>query len=308
MILVTGATGLLGCSFVEQSMSRGYEVTALGFKSEVPLVGARTLWADLLIPGEAERLVRQENPRWLVHCAAATDVDWCESHPEEALWFNAGVPRALAASIKNGGGQIVYISTDAVYRGDRGQYTESDECRPCNVYGRTKLAGERAVSEVLPDSLVIRTNLFGFTRTSRISLAQWILRELEAGRRVPAFADVVFSPLFTDELSNTILDMIGRGLHGIFNIGGKGAVSKYEFALKLAASFGLNASLVDPVPASASALKAPRPRNTSLLSARAEECLDRPMEDLDSGVERFKHAYCKYRRSERAGIVEQIHA
>jgi len=304
VILVTGATGLLGCSFVEQSIARGYEVTALGHKREVPLGGARTLWADLLIPGEPERLVRHENPRWLVHCAAATDVDWCESHPEEALRFNAGVPRALAASIKNGGGQVVYISTDAVYRGDRGQYAESDACLPCNVYGRTKLAGERAVSEILPDSLVIRTNFFGFTRTPRLSLAQWIFRELEAGRRVPAFADVVFSPLFTDELSNTILDLMGRGLHGICNVGGKGAVSKYEFALKLAVSFGLNASLVDPVPASASGLKAPRPRNTSLACARAERCLNRPMEDLDSGVERFRLAYCKYRRNERSRTPE----
>jgi dTDP-4-dehydrorhamnose reductase len=300
VILVTGATGLLGCSLVEQALLRGHEVVALGFRNEVPLGRARPVRADLTLPGEPGRLVQRENPQWLVHCAAATDVDWCESHPDEALWLNAEVPRAMATALKAGGGRMVYVSTDAVYRGDRGQYQEEDECVPCNVYGRTKLAGERAVSEVLPDALILRTNLFGFTRTSRTSLAQWVLRELEAGRRVPAFSDVVFSPLFTDDLSNAILDMMRSELGGLFNLGGRSAISKHGFALKLAESFGLDASLVDAVPASSAPFKAPRPRNTSLVCARAEGRLGRPMEDLDSGIARFTRAYRTYRRAGRA--------
>lgn len=303
MILITGATGLLGRSFVVQSVARGGQIIAVGLRSESPHPGLRYLQADLTHPGEAERLVLEYNPQWVVHCAAATNVDWCESHPDDALRLNAGVPRDLAVAVSTCNAHLVYISTDAVYGGDRGRYVETDECRPCNIYGWTKWEGEKAILKVLPESLIIRTNFFGFTRTQRSNLAQWILGELEANRRVPAFADVVFSPLFTDDLSETILDMMDFGLQGVFNVGAQAALSKYEFALKLARAFGLDSSLIDATSAESSALRAPRPRDTSLLSTKAEGRLGRPMKDVDSGIARFKKAVNTYRANERAWVT-----
>src|SRR5512136_387409 len=93
------------------------------------------------------------------------------------------------------GSSMTYISTDAVYRGSDGNYDEGSPADPVNVYGRSKLAGENAVREVLGDPLILRTNIFGWNLQPKHSIAEWFLSGLEAGKRVPGFTDVLFSPL-----------------------------------------------------------------------------------------------------------------
>ena len=195
---------------------------------------------------------------------------------------------ALATVAAHFGSQFVYISSDSVFDGTRGGYAEEDDVAPVNAYARSKLEGEIAVRSASPDSLVVRTNIYGWNMQPKASLAEWILSRLEAGSEVPGFQDVVFCPILVNDLGEVILEMLGRRLTGLFHVAGSEACSKYEFALRLAGMFGLDRGLVRPTSVEHSALRAPRPKNTSLCTARVGRALDRPMPSLDAGLERFK--------------------
>jgi dTDP-4-dehydrorhamnose reductase len=137
-------------------------------------------------------------PAWIVHCAAATNVDWCESHPVECMRVNAEAAGALARAARSIGARLVYISTDSVFDGVSGGYRETDPVSPVNHYARSKASGESAVLDEIPDALVLRTNIYGWNLQSKHSLAEWALARLEGGEVVPGFRDVSFSPLLVN--------------------------------------------------------------------------------------------------------------
>ena len=139
---------------------------------------------DLGDPMALRNLVTDLRPEWIVHCPAATDVAWCETHPEDAERINAEASGTLASAAAAAGSRLLYVSTDAVFDGSRGPYAESDGTAPCNVYGRTKRKGEDLVQRALPSSLIVRTNLYGWNVQPKQSLAEWVLDRLEAGEKL----------------------------------------------------------------------------------------------------------------------------
>jgi dTDP-4-dehydrorhamnose reductase len=235
----------------------------------------------------AEWLERSQ-PNWLLHCAAATNVDWCEAHPEEARILNVDVSRQLAILAHRFDVNLLYVSTDSVFDGTREAYSETDSCAPLNVYAATKLAGETAVRRALPEALVVRTNMFGWKQTGRPSLAEWILQELRAERPVPAFSDVVFTPLLVNDLSEVLLEMMERRLSGVYHVGGASACSKYEFARLVAQIFELREDLVRPTAVHESALRALRPQNTTLDSGKIVAALGRPLPPVSDAMQRLR--------------------
>ena len=207
--------------------------------------------------------------------------------PGQAYKFNSEASRNLAAAAKDIGSGIVYISTDSVFDGNSRSSAERDRPNPTNVYAASKLAGETAVQEEAESSLVLRTNIYGWNVQEKQSLAEWVIDKLEAGQTVPGFADVVFSPILANDLSEVILDMIALRLRGVY-LGGSEACSKYEFARHVAEVFGFDTALVHPTEVAGSGLGAPRPLNTSLNTDKVSRALNRPMPNTKSGIHRFK--------------------
>lgn len=288
MILVTGSSGLLGANFILTALDRGMEVTATSHRSPFRIPGARDIQLDITDSHSVGKVITSLRPDWIVHCAAVTSVDWCEDHPEGCHAVNAGATGNLALAARDAGSPMVFISTDSVYPGTGGPYGEEDPPGPVNVYGQSKLAGEKAVRELPGDSLVIRTNIFGWNLQPKQSLAEWFLEGLERGRPVPGFTDVVFSPILANDLSGIILDLMDARRAGIYNIGSREPCSKYEFGRMIAGTFGLDPGLVTPARLEDAALRADRPRNTSLDTGKISRTLNRPMPDVPSQLRRFK--------------------
>lgn len=288
MILITGASGLLGANMVLSAQRQGRAALAVSHEHPIYRPGLETIQADLSQEDQAMLLLARYRPRQVIHCAAATNVDWCESHPEEALRLNAGMPRHLAAAAERIGARFVYISTDSVFAGDAGNYGEASEPCPGNVYARTKLEGEREVQTILPDALVARTNIYGWNAQEKKSLAEWILDELEQGHAVRGFSDVYFNPLLATDLSEILFEVMDRGLTGVFNMVGSEPISKYAFAREVAQTFGYDPERVLESRLGASALSAPRPRNTTLQTDKIANALGRPMPSVAAGLQRFK--------------------
>ena len=129
-----------------------------------------------------------------MHCAAATNVDWCEDNPKQAEAINVQATADLAEIAAALNARFVYISTDSVFDGKRGDYAETDEPAPLNVYARSKLAGEQETLRLNAAAIVVRVSIYGWNAQKKESLAEWVLRRLEEGSDVPGFTDVFFTP------------------------------------------------------------------------------------------------------------------
>jgi dTDP-4-dehydrorhamnose reductase len=184
---------------------------------------------------------------------------------------------------------LVYISTDAVFDGAAGGYSERDPVSPLNQYARSKMAGEIAVLREMPDALILRTTIYGWNLQPKHSLAEWALARLEGGQPVPGFADVTFAPVLVNDLARWILELIHHNSTGIFHVGSAEPCSKYQFLCQTADVFNLNAALVRKTCLADSTLAAPRPRHTWLRVDKIAATLGHPMPAVRDGLEHFRH-------------------
>jgi len=284
MLLVIGASGFLGSTLASVAAASGRAVTGTYHRHAIAPPGIRVFRADLGSLAAAEALLAEIEPAAVVNCAAFTNVDGCETDPGKARLVNVELPGTLAAACAAAHVPLAHFSTDSVFDGTRGGYTEDDAPAPLNVYARTKLDGERAVLGAFPDALVIRTNFVGRSADGRTGLADWLRGKFDAGERISGFTDVIFGPLLASDLASVSLELLDRSLRGIYHAAARDAVSKYQFACRLGTALGADTELVDATFLATASLAAPRPLNTSLSPVRVEAALGRQMASVDSAV------------------------
>ena len=282
--LITGAGGFLGATVLFEGRAAGREVIASYHEKPVRGEGVRAKPADLTRPGAAYELLVSLRPAWVINCAGLANVDACERNPELAQELNVDLPRALAHACKEWNAHLLHISTDSVFDGERGGYSEGDAPNPLNVYARTKLEGEAQVLDQLPDALIVRTNFVGYSAGGKTGLADWIIRDLSQGKRIPGFSDVVFTPLVANDLARVLFDMMDQNLSGLYHVAGATAITKLEFARMLARELEFDQTLIQPAHLADARLEAPRPKNTSLNSSRVEAALGRPMSSIEESI------------------------
>ncbi len=291
MIVVTGASGLLGASVVQQALSLGLEVVGLYHSHPLEVPGAVMRPLNLIDFAATRELLAGLMPEAIVHCAAATNLDWCETHSEETEVMNVGVSAQLAEIAQDLNARIVYVSTDSVFDGRRGDYSESDQPAPLNVYARSKLAGEQAVSQRQPSALIVRVNIYGWNAQDKLSLAEWFLRNLRQQEKVPGFADVTFCPMLANDLAEVLLQMVDRRLSGLYHVAGSEKISKYDFGRCVATAFGLDPGKVVATRSTEAKLKARRPLDTSLNTEKVCRALGAEMPGIEAGLSRFRRLY-----------------
>jgi dTDP-4-dehydrorhamnose reductase len=287
-ILITGAGGLLGANLVLDGLASGHRVIGVDHQYPIRHPEADSLAADLCQAGAAESILAAKRPDWVIHCAAATNVDGCEADPAMAFRLNRDMAEAVARGARAAGSRLVHISTDAVFDGERGGYQEEDVPSPINVYGQSKLEGEQAVTAAHQEALIVRTNIYGWNAQDKQSLAEWFLSNLEAGKRCPGFGDVWFSPILVNDLGRLLFAMLEAELTGVYHVSGGECVNKHDFGVRLARIFGLDPSLVEPVGAAQAALRARRGRQLCLNVDRVERALGAPLPTVEEGLTRFR--------------------
>jgi dTDP-4-dehydrorhamnose reductase len=287
-LLITGASGLLGANLVLELADRGHAVIALHGQHPISARDARSIGCDLTDSSSSVPLLVAAAPSVVIHCAAATNVDWCESHPRECMEINSTASGQLAAAARSVGAKFVYISSDAVFDGVSGGYAESDPVAPCNIYAQSKVAGENAVLRESPDSLILRVNIYGWNLQPKFSLAEWILSRLEGANPVPGFTDTTFAPVLVNDMTESILQLVNLGCSGIYHLASADSCSKYHFARQIASVFGLEESLVRQTRIDTSPLKAVRPRNTWLRGDKFAATVGQAAPTVRTRLERFR--------------------
>jgi len=299
---------LLGASVALLAREQGRKLVGLYHRHPVHVDGMKSLGADLSDPVETRRIFLDVKPSIVVHCAAATNVDWCEEHPEEAHRINVKMPATIAEIAAQSDVQLLYVSTDSVFDGERGNYAETDIPAPVNVYAKTKLQGEREVLRRNPAASLARVSLYGWNAQNKESLAEWILKQLTLGNVVPGFSDVHFCPVLANDVAEVIFALLDQNLTGIYHIVGSERVSKYEFARRVASTFGLDPGQVVPTRLADAKLRAQRPLDTSLNTDKICAALGRPMPDVEAGLRRLarlrESGYADRIKSHLTGVRE----
>jgi dTDP-4-dehydrorhamnose reductase len=289
-ILVTGASGLLGLNMALEA-SRQHEVFGSVNNNVIKTTEFTVIQSDFTVPGALERLLDECQPEWVINCAALANLDACEANPALAEQLNSELPEKLANYVAKGGARLVHISTDAVFDGKRGDYTEQDEPNPLSLYARTKLEGEHAVLTANPQAIVARVNLFGWSLSGNRSLAEWFFNNLSAGNNIRGFTDVFFCPLLANDLAKIFLRMLELNMQGLYHVVASECSSKYEFGVRLARLFNLDESLISPALVSESGLGAVRSPNLTLNSDKLRSELGDSPPDLKAGLEQFHAQY-----------------
>jgi dTDP-4-dehydrorhamnose reductase len=283
-ILVTGASGLLGSKVAELAFSEGHEVYS-AFNQHTINHGS-PVRMDLTDLDSCRRVFENIRPEAVVHSAALTNVDLCEVEKETAWRINVYGTELIARLCKEFNCFMVFISTDYVFNGERGLYSEEDQPDPINYYGYTKLKAEEAVRSILNDYCIVRTSvIFGSKPAAgKINFALWILESLKQKRRINVVVDQINSPTLNTNLAEAILEILDRKLMGLYHIAGATPISRYDFACLLAEEFKLERELIQPTTSDKINWIAKRPKNASLNVAKAQRNLKKKPLDIRDAI------------------------
>jgi len=289
-ILITGASGLLGLNTALEA-AKDHQVFGQVNQHQLNTEAFEVIQTDLLAPQSVPRLLDRTQPDWVIHCAALADIDACERDPQQAHKLNTEIPLELAEHVARGGARLLHVSTDAVFDGRRGGYTENDFPNPLSVYAKTKLLAEQSVLEADPSSIVARVNLFGWSPSGKRSLAEFFFNRLRLDQTCMGFSDVFFCPMLATDLAQLFLKMMGNDLSGLYHAVGSECLSKFEFGSRLAQVFGFRAGLVIPTSVNQSGLMAARSPNLTLSNARLTKAMGEPLPDVSEGLNEFYSQY-----------------
>jgi len=287
----------LGSNIVMAARSR-FEVSASYNNNRVEMSGAKFLKADLTDKSQFKQ-IEQFSPDLIIHCAALTNIDICEDDPDEAYRQNVLASRHIAQLADQTGAYLIHISTDAVFDGRAGNYRETDEPNPISVYGKTKLQAEHEVLSIHPSSGIVRTNIYGWNKRDKFSLAEWMLNKLEKNDELPAFKDIIYSPILVNDLIVQLFALYDKKFSGTLHLAGGESCSKLEFANVLAEVFALDKSRIKATSIDDLNLRAPRGKNISLDVSRAQELLNTSLPKVREGLMEMK-------RLRESGYVEAL--
>ncbi|TMI29973.1 dTDP-4-dehydrorhamnose reductase [Candidatus Bathyarchaeota archaeon] len=271
-LLVVGATGLVGSKLVKFAPNYGYE--ALSTHNARHPEDSKSFKLDIT-DGEATRMLLEEvKPEVIVNTAALHNVDYCETHQEEAHRVNVEGTANLADTASKLGSRFIYVSTDYVFDGRTGHYSESDVPNPLHYYARTKVEGEAVASKVPSYAIARPSVIYGWnpleatgipsSSGKTVNFAMYVLDKFGKNETVKAVNDQFSSPTFADNMAEAVLRIASFDGSGIFHTAGRSCISRYEFALKIAEVFNYPTTLVQPVSSKDFKQAAERPKNSCL--------------------------------------------
>lgn len=259
-VLITGGSGLLGMKLSEILEENGYDVYATFHQN--PIKKDNFISLDITLKENVDHIMKKVTPDVVVHTAAYTNVDGCEKNRDKSFNINTLGTRNLADSAGKLGAKLVYISTDYVFDGEKGEYKENHATNPINYYGFTKLEGEKSVEKILNDFIIARTSvIYGVKKRNFVT---WIIDSLEKGDPVNIVTDQYVSPTLNVDLAEQLIALIEKNTTGLFHTAGRERISRYDFAKIVADIFSLDKSRINPVSIKDMNWISLRPRDSSL--------------------------------------------
>lgn len=291
-ILITGGSSLPGYRAILALIKRGFNVIATYLTHEIPIDNSflEKVNVDVRDYNALSSLFKRYRPDVVIHMAAYGDVDGCERNPSLAWEVNVKGTVNIVKLAGNYSDFILYLSTDYVFDGDRGNYSEFDAPYPVNYYGLTKLCGEVSVLSSNIDSAIVRaSSIYGFG-PGRKNFAKFLIERLSSNEVVRALTDQFTSPTQASLLADAISEIVENRFTGIFHIVGE-RLSRYDFALKVAEIFGFDKGLIREATMESFKWFARRPRDSSLNCDFTRKMLKTNFYSLEKALDILKREY-----------------
>lgn len=291
--LVLGASGLLGSNVTRTFLDVGVETVGT-FHSTEPSFDARLERVDVTESDAVENLLDDVEPTVVVNCTAMVDVDACERQPERAERVNATAVENVADHCNQRGVELVHVSTDYVFSGEQSErYVEDDRPRPVQVYGQTKLAGDRAVLDAHRRPVIVRPAfIYGIHgATGDLSgFPAWVREKVRDGGDVPLFTDQHVTPSRAGQVATTIRELVERGETGVFHVASRSRVTPFEFGELLAETLDEPTERLRPASMADVDRLARRPTSTGLAVDAIDTALGRRQPTLAEDIEAISTA------------------
>ena len=296
-LLIIGVSGLVGHKLAKLASGKFSLYGTYNYR-KVALDSCETSQLDITKENDTKKFIEELKPDIIINTSAIHDVDYCETNKEEAWNVNVTALRNLITTAQKIGARLINISTDYVFDGRKGNYTENDEPSPLNYYGLTKLEGEKAVQK-LPSYAIVRSSVaYGWsslhlsnTESSShksINFALWCMTKLFSGQEIKVVTDQYSNPILADNLVDVMLQLTTFERNGIYNVAGLTCLNRYDFAIKLAQTINFNADLVRPITSDQLKQIAPRPKNSCLNCSKVMKDLGVKLLTVDESLQLMK--------------------
>ena len=268
-ILITGASGFLGWNLCQQAKTN-WLVYGTYFSQPVTIPQTTLYKIDLRNYQQLRQLFATIEPDAVIHTAAASKPNFCQTNPEESYSINVTASVNIARLCAEYNIPLAFTSTDLVFDGENPPYKEIDPVSPICIYGEQKVTAEREMLKIYPATAVCRMPLmFGLPSPVANSFLQGFINSLQAGKELNLFSDEFRTPASATTAAKGLLLAIEKGVNGIIHLGGKERISRYEFGLLLAEILDCDLSLIEPGRQKDVIMAAPRSPDTSLDSSKA---------------------------------------
>lgn len=266
-IFVVGASGFLGSYVYDMCLRKGIQRAGSSTTSRPGLVRL-----DITRVEGIREAIEKSGADCVINCVAMTNVDECERNPELATSVNAKGAENLARVCSSAGIRLIHISTDSIFDGKTGSYSEESEPAPVNTYARTKIEGEKHVLSLANSFVIVRTNFYGLNPNGKHFL-NWILSSLREGREMTGFDDTIFNPLWVSDLAEFLIELASSSYCGILNCAGDERFTKYEFIRRVVSELGYSDSIVKKSSSDQITRAATRPKITTLSNKKMHALL-----------------------------------
>jgi dTDP-4-dehydrorhamnose reductase len=271
-ILITGSNGMLGQRAVQfYSSKENIELLATSVEEKSVVDSVEYISSDIKNRDSIKKAIHDYCPDFIVHTAAFTNVDLSEKLREDAWKINVKGVEYIAEAARVIDAHIIHISTDYIFDGKDGPYDENAIPDPVGYYGRTKLASENTLRISGTFFTILRTNvLYGIAPNSRPDFVRWVVNSLRNKEQIRIVKDQINNPTFIDDLVQGINKIVEFRKTGVYNIGGKEFLSRFDFTIRIADFFNLNKNLISPIITEELKQPARRPLRSGLLILKAE--------------------------------------
>lgn len=276
-ILITGSNGLLGQKLVKQLLNKNisFLASSKGENRNPQCPNTHYVQMDITKPSQVSAIFQEYLPSAVIHTAAITNVDYCESNISECKEVNIAATNILFHAAQSINAQLIALSTDFVFDGVRGNYKETDAPNPLSVYAKSKLAAEQLlqVSNYKNWAIVRTIIVFGEgSNLSRSNIVLWAKEALASGKELNIIDDQFRAPTWADDLAWACIRIAMMKKKGMFHISGPETFSIYDLVLRVAKSCGLETESLNKTTSESLNQAAKRPPKTGfdLTKARKE--------------------------------------
>jgi dTDP-4-dehydrorhamnose reductase len=290
-LLILGASGLTGYKAMQIARQR---FQTFGTYNLRRLPDQTLIKVDISKPELLKNILNEIKPDVVLNTVALHNVDYCEVHPEEAYQVNSKAVEILAKACNHIGARLIHISTDFVFDGYKGNYSESDRPNPLNVYAKTKLEGELHATTCSSFAIIRPSVVYGWTPLEihesnsssgkPINFALWALKKLQKNESLQIVNDQFASPTLADTLAAVAIRLASKVKNDLYHVSGTSVVSRYDFTVKIANMMGYVSDSVKPIESKSFRQIARRPKDSSLDCAKVQADLNYRLLNVDESL------------------------